>query len=139
MKSEYEKVEPRSIKYWVQAIDEDFKRIKNKQDKGELPIFGAYLIEWDFGEHSNYEYYFWAALFDYENEKDANTEFYSYVYLNSENSFSEPAIDNSSMFEKVVQGISSKINFKQINKRLPFYFIFQEHDASHIHTVKIVE
>jgi len=128
-----------SVEYWSNLFIEDFEKIHSSQINGEISIFGAYLVEWDFGDNSC-DHNIWIGLFTYNDIQEANKRFSTYVYSNdlvSDNSFTGPPIDSVDIFETIIARVKDSEGFKKVNILKPFYFIYQEHDSGHIHTIVI--
>lgn len=135
----FRKVEAYAIEYWVEQFSEGMKRINEDQNKGDLPSLSGYVVEWDFGE-DDCNRLIWTGLYGKISSGDANDFFSSYAYSDDtvgEDTFDGPPIDTALQFEEIVNKLIRTKEFGIMKKESSFFFVYQEHDAGHIHTVKV--
>ncbi len=135
----YEETPPLCIEYWVKQFTLDLRIVKERQEKGELPAFGCYYIEWNPGE-SDCQRNIWIGYYNHAAIGEIDLSAGKHFSLDNElgeGTDGGPPIDTSGQFETIVKELIQTKEYQAIQKESPFYFVYQEHDGPHISTVKI--
>ncbi len=138
-KDEYELTQPLCIDYWIEQITGDLALIDQSQKAGNLPAFGVYLVEWDFGDEDCLRN-MWMGYYSHTDVPDADEFTGSYIYgddVLGDASYEGPPIDTARQFETIVNELIQTREYQAVQKESPFYFVYQEHDSGQLCTVKV--